>query len=149
MEKLLKENDETYVRQLFEQNLKDPVELVLFLEKDGGDRLNQFNEQYHQYTEEIAKEISALSDRIKLTIYKGDLEKEKRVYTRQWAQREKQIERVITNTVGMYGDLQGLIGSSMQSNPALESGDEKTTEVENKKTENEEDSEVNIKDIPF
>ncbi|PJA02328.1 DUF2130 domain-containing protein [bacterium (Candidatus Gribaldobacteria) CG_4_10_14_0_2_um_filter_36_18] len=83
------------------------------------------------------------------TAMKGDLEKEKRVYTRQWAQREKQIERVITNTVGMYGDLQGLIGSSMQSIPALESGDEKTTEVENKKTENEEDSEVNIKDIPF
>ncbi|PIP49893.1 MAG: glutaredoxin, partial [Caldiserica bacterium CG23_combo_of_CG06-09_8_20_14_all_35_60] len=39
--------------------------------------MNQFNKQYQPYTEEIAKEISALSDRIKLTVYKGDLEKEK------------------------------------------------------------------------
>lgn len=77
MEKLLKDNDEEYVRQLFEENLKDPVELVLFLEKEGGERLNQYNEQYQPYTEEIAKEISALSDKIKLTVYRGDTEKEK------------------------------------------------------------------------
>jgi glutaredoxin-like protein len=77
VEKLLKDNDEEYVRQLFEENLKDPVELVLFLEKEGGERLNQYNEQYQPYTEEIAKEISALSDKIKLTVYRGDTEKEK------------------------------------------------------------------------
>jgi len=38
-------------------------------------------------------------------------------------QREKQLQIVLLNTTGMYGDLQGLIGPSMQSIPALEAGD--------------------------
>jgi hypothetical protein len=54
----------------------------------------------------------------------ADLETEKRVSVKRWAQREKQIERIIDNTAGMYGDLQGLIGASMQSLPALEAGEE-------------------------
>jgi hypothetical protein len=49
-----------------------------------------------------------------------DLQEERRVTERRWSKREKQIQRVITNTSGMYGDLQGLIGSSMHSIPALE-----------------------------
>ena len=55
---------------------------------------------------------------------KADLETEKRVWVKRWAQREKQIERIVDNTAGMYGDLQGLIGASMQSIPALEAGEE-------------------------
>ena len=44
---------------------------------------------------------------------------------KQWAKREEQIERVMGATVGMYGDLQGLAGKSLQeieglSFPALE-----------------------------
>jgi len=49
-----------------------------------------------------------------------DLEEERRVAERRWSKREKQIQRVITNTSGMYGDLQGLIGSSLHAIPALE-----------------------------
>ena len=37
----------------------------------------------------------------------------------RWSKREKQIQRVICNTSGMYGDLQGLIGSSLHNIPAL------------------------------
>jgi hypothetical protein len=48
-----------------------------------------------------------------------DLQEERRVAERRWSKREKQIQRVITNTSGMYGDLQGLIGSSLHSFPAL------------------------------
>jgi hypothetical protein len=51
---------------------------------------------------------------------KEDLEEEKRVAARRWAKREKQLERVTTNTAGMYGDLQGLMGPSMQVVPLLE-----------------------------
>jgi len=80
---------------------------------------------------------------------KQDLDKEKRATIARWGKQEKQIEKIVAVTAGMHGDLRGLIGSSMQSIPALESGDEKTTEVENKKTEDEEDNEVDIKDIPF
>jgi hypothetical protein len=42
-----------------------------------------------------------------------DLEAEKKVIQKQWAKRDKQIEAVIANTVGMYGDLQGIAGKSM------------------------------------
>jgi hypothetical protein len=54
---------------------------------------------------------------------KAELDKEKRVYERSWAKREKQLQIVLLNTTGMYGDLQGLIGPSMQSIPDLEAGD--------------------------
>ena len=42
-----------------------------------------------------------------------DLEAEKRAYQRCWAKREKQLERVVVSTSGLYGDLQGIIGSTL------------------------------------
>lgn len=48
-----------------------------------------------------------------------DLNEEKRAAERRWAKREKQIHRVISGTSGMWGDLQGLLGSSLQAIPAL------------------------------
>ena len=53
-----------------------------------------------------------------------DLEDEKRGAQRRWSQREKQLDMIIGNTSGMYGDLQGLLGASMQSIPLLEAGEE-------------------------
>lgn len=43
-----------------------------------------------------------------------DLDRERKVIMKQWAKREEQIERVIGATVGMYGDLQGIAGKSLQ-----------------------------------
>jgi hypothetical protein len=51
-----------------------------------------------------------------------DLNEEKRAAERRWAKREKQIQRVVTNTSGMYGDLQGLIGASLHDIPLLTDG---------------------------
>jgi len=39
---------------------------------------------------------------------------------KQWAKREEQIERVMQATVGMYGDLQGIAGKSLQEIEGLE-----------------------------
>ena len=39
---------------------------------------------------------------------------------KNWKEREKQIERVIKNTVGLYGDMQGIIGGQIPRIPALE-----------------------------
>lgn len=63
------------------------------------------------------------------TAMKRDLDEEKRAYASRRAKREKHIERVLTNTAGLYGDLQGLIGSSPQSIPALEAGAEEAEEL--------------------
>ncbi len=49
-----------------------------------------------------------------------DLEKEKKAITKQWAKREEQIERVMQATVGMYGDLQGIAGKTLQEIEGLE-----------------------------
>jgi hypothetical protein len=46
------------------------------------------------------------------TSMKSDLESEKRAFQRMWSKREKEIERVTLNTVGMYGDLQGIMGAA-------------------------------------
>lgn len=64
---------------------------------------------FKQHVEAILAGFSAM---------KANLDKEKKAMTRIWAEREKHIEQVVYNTVGMYGDLQGLAGGSM---PAVES----------------------------
>jgi len=43
-----------------------------------------------------------------------DLDRERKAIMKQWAKREAQIERVMGATVGMYGDLQGIAGKSLQ-----------------------------------
>jgi hypothetical protein len=43
-----------------------------------------------------------------------DLNAEKRAAQRQWAKRQTQIERVIDSTAGLYGDLQGIAGKTLQ-----------------------------------
>ena len=50
----------------------------------------------------------------------GDLDKEKKAITKQWAKREEQIHRVMQATVGMYGDLQGIAGKTLQEIEGLE-----------------------------
>jgi hypothetical protein len=59
-----------------------------------------------------------------------DLDKERKAITKQWAKREEQIHRGMQATVGMYGDLQGIAGKTLQEIegigfPALEDGTEK------------------------
>ncbi len=51
---------------------------------------------------------------------KEDLDREKKAITRQWAKREEQIDRVMQATVGMYGDLQGIAGKTLQEIEGLE-----------------------------
>jgi hypothetical protein len=50
----------------------------------------------------------------------SDLDKERKTMTRLWAKREEQIKGVIETTVGMYGDLQGIAGRTMQEIEGLE-----------------------------
>ncbi|KKM06447.1 hypothetical protein LCGC14_1743880, partial [marine sediment metagenome] len=51
---------------------------------------------------------------------KEDLEAEKRATQKIWAKREKQIERVISNTAGLHGDLQEIAGDSLPTIKMLE-----------------------------
>lgn len=51
---------------------------------------------------------------------KNDLDREKRSMERMWSAREKQLSRVIDNTARLYGDMQGLLGSQLETVKYLE-----------------------------
>lgn len=48
------------------------------------------------------------------------LNRERMAMERLWKEREKQIERVLANTAGLYGEMRGLVGASLPALPALE-----------------------------
>jgi hypothetical protein len=56
--------------------------------------------EFKQRIEAIVEAFSAMDDSLK---------KERIAYERIWSEREKQIQRVIKNTVGIYGDLSGVV----------------------------------------
>jgi len=51
---------------------------------------------------------------------KSDLEAEQRSMRGIWKKREKQIDKVLLNTAGMYGSVKGIVSSAIQSVPLLE-----------------------------
>ncbi len=51
---------------------------------------------------------------------KSVVDKEKLYFTKKWATEEKLIDRVITQTIGIHGDLQGLMGSALPEIKSLE-----------------------------
>jgi hypothetical protein len=49
-----------------------------------------------------------------------DLAQEKAALQRIWAKREKQIEKMSLSAVGLYGDVQGIVGASIPEIGELE-----------------------------
>ena len=62
--------------------------------------------RFRQRVEAIVEAFSCMQE---------DLEKEKRALQKHWAKRSEQLERVMTATAGMYGDLQGIAGQSIKA----------------------------------
>jgi hypothetical protein len=50
----------------------------------------------------------------------ADLDRERKAMTRLWAKREEQIHGVVETMAGLYGDLQGIAGRSLQEIEGLE-----------------------------
>ena len=67
--------------------------------------------QFRGCVEGIVEAFSALREGI---------DKEKRVQYKLWAEREKQLEKVILNTSAMYGSIKGISGSAVADVPGLE-----------------------------
>ncbi len=67
--------------------------------------------RFRQRVQAIVEAFSTMQD---------DLNSEKKAIMKQWAKREEQIERVMQGTVGMYGDLQGIAGKTMQEIEGLD-----------------------------
>lgn len=73
--------------------------------------------EFQQRIEAIVEAFSAM---------KNGLEKEKLAYQKIWAEREKQIQKVVNSTIGMYGDLSGL--APLQHIKMLELGEGNNSE---------------------
>lgn len=67
--------------------------------------------QFRQQIEAIVEGFSNL---------KVELDKEKRAMQRIWKEREMQIEKVITNTIDMYGSIKGIAGNAIAPIQTLE-----------------------------
>jgi hypothetical protein len=63
------------------------------------------------------------------TSMKNGLETEKRSMQRIWKEREKQIEKVIMNTIDMHASIRGIAGNAIQSVRALELPGESDDEI--------------------
>ena len=76
--------------------------------------------RFRQRVEAIVEAFSTMQE---------DLDRERKAIMKQWAKREEQIERVMGATVGMYGDLQGIAGKSLQEIEGLELEDKNSPEA--------------------
>ena len=76
--------------------------------------------EFKQKIEGIVEAFTSMQDQ---------LNRERRAMERHWKQREKEIERVVKNTVGLYGDMQGIIGGQIPAIPALELDEESVKQL--------------------
>ncbi|MCF6331082.1 MAG: DUF2130 domain-containing protein [Sulfurimonas sp.] len=67
---------------------------------------------------EFSMQIEAIVEGF--TTMQSDLDTEKRSMARIWKQREKQITKVLDNTIGMYGSIKGIAGNAIGNVRALE-----------------------------
>jgi len=56
--------------------------------------------QFRQRIEAIVEAFSSIEQ---------DIAKEKKYFAKKWSSQEKQIERILTNTIGVYGDIDGMV----------------------------------------
>lgn len=70
--------------------------------------------EFKQRVETIVETFSSMDEGLK---------KERMAYEKIWCEREKQIKKVISNTVGMYGDLNGLVALPQIKKLELGEGD--------------------------
>jgi len=92
------------------------LSLAIGSQENKGDKMHMLYDYLTSST--FRMQVEAIVEGF--TIMKADLESEKRSMQRIWKQREKQIEKVITNTIDMYGSIKGIAGNAIQAVKLLE-----------------------------
>lgn len=92
------------------------VNLAISSQENKGDKMHMLydyltSNQFRMQIEAIVEGFSSM---------KTALDSEKRAMQRIWKEREKQIDKVITNTIDMHGSIKGIAGNAIQSVKALE-----------------------------
>lgn len=85
-------------------------------QENRGDKMHMLYDYltsttFHMQVEAIVEGFSSM---------KIALDSEKRAMARIWKEREKQIEKVITNTIDMHASIRGIAGNAIQAVKALE-----------------------------
>ncbi len=83
----------------------------------GRDQKMEYLYEYlcgNQFKNRIESIVMAFSS------MRTDLETERRAMERIWRKRTQEIERVIENTAGLYGDLQGIVGAGLPTIQSLD-----------------------------
>ena len=93
--------------------LRESLTKIHFARSSAEGMSDKMNILYHYIIgPEFKQKIEAIVQTFEgMTI---QLDREKRAMEKLWKEREKQIERVISNTSGMYGDFKGLIGAALE-----------------------------------
>jgi len=92
------------------------ISSAIVTQENRGDKMGMLYD--YLTSNEFKLQIEAIVEGF--TQMKTDLESEQRSMRAIWKKREKQIEKVLLNTTGMYGSIKGIAGSALQSIPLLE-----------------------------
>jgi hypothetical protein len=99
--------------------LRDGVIKIHHAKKSEENKTDKMSLLYGYLTStEFSMQIEAIVEGF--TTMKTDLETEKRSMARIWKQRDKQIDKVLENTIGMYGSIKGIAGNAIGNVKALE-----------------------------
>jgi len=101
-----------YVNNKFSSNISGDqqarIKLLIQNIQSGKDEKKEILYQYitsiefRQRMEAIKESFTGMQD---------EIEKEKRWFAQKWSRQEKQLRKVIDNTHGLYGDLEGVVGA--------------------------------------
>jgi hypothetical protein len=92
------------------------ISLAVGSQENKGDKMHMVYDYLTSNT--FRMQVEAIVEGF--TSMKAALEGEKRAMQRIWKEREKQIDKVTTNTIDMYGSIRGIAGSAVQTVQALE-----------------------------
>jgi hypothetical protein len=101
------------------------INLTVSSQENKGDKMHLLynfltSNSFRLYVEAIVEGFTAM---------KTALDGEKRSMQRIWKEREKQIEKVITNTIDMHASIRGIAGDAIQRVKLLELGESEIPEV--------------------
>lgn len=92
------------------------ISTAVVAQENKGDKMGMLYD--YLTSNEFRLQIEAIVEGF--TQMKSDLESEQRSMRTIWKKREKQIEKVLLNTTGMYGSIRGIAGNAVQAIPSLE-----------------------------
>jgi len=99
--------------------IRDGIIKIHHAKKSEENKTDKMSLLYAYLTStEFSMQIEAIVEGF--TTMKSDLETEKRSMARIWKQRDKQIDKVLENTIGMYGSIKGIAGNAIGNVKALE-----------------------------